>query len=382
MKKKIMFMINSLYGGGAEKVLQTILNNLDTSKYEITLYSMHREKIDNQCYKSKFKYRAVFDDCKSKNIFLKTIHFYFSKIKGWVFNNCSSKLFYRLYIHDKYDVEIAFIEGESTKIISGSTNKNSRKLAWVHIDLVSNPWTEFLYKNTLDEKKHYEKFDKIVCVSSSVKDAFIKKYQIGEDHIIVLHNPFDKNEILNKSNQKCDSISDNDFNIVTVGRLEPQKGYDRLINIAEKLKTDGFSFKIYIIGDGSQKNTLKNMIIKYGLNDYVKLLGFKENPYCYMKKCDLFVCSSRSEGYSTVIAEAIILGLPVVSTECAGIHELFGNHQCGVISENNENDLYKKLYEVIRDKNKLSYYMSESKLRGEEFSLESVLRRIEELMNG
>lgn len=379
MKKKIMFMINSLYGGGAEKVIQTILNNLDTSKYEITLYSMHREKIDRQCYKSAFDYKVIFDDCKSNNKFIKIFNTLFYKVKGFIFNNCSSKVFYKLFIHEKYDVEIAFIEGESTKIIAGSSNKNSKKLAWVHIDLLSNPWTSFLYKDVIDEKNHYEKYDKIICVSSSVKESFIKKYKIA-DNVIVLHNPFDKKEILDKSNFDCD-LKNNDFKMISVGRLEPQKGYDRLINIAAKLKSDGFKFKIYILGDGSLKSLLINTISEYELQDYVELLGFKENPYCYMKNCDLFVCSSRSEGYSTVIAEAIIIGMPIVSTDCAGIHELFGKYDCGLISKNNEEDLYQKLYEVLSDKSILSFYSSQSKLRGKEFSLEYVISKIEELIN-
>lgn len=374
-----MFMINSLYGGGAEKVIQTILNNLDTSKYEITLYSMHREKIDRQCYKSAFDYKVIFDDCKSNNKFIKIFNALFYKVKGFIFNNCSSKVFYKLFIHEKYDVEIAFIEGESTKIIAGSSNKNSKKLAWVHTDLISNNWTSFLYKDVLEEKNHYEKFDKIICVSKSVKESFIKKYKII-DNVIVLHNPFDKEDILDKANSFCD-INTNCFKMISVGRLEQPKGYDRLISIVAKLKSNGFKFKIYIIGDGSLKPFLINAISNYGLQDFVELLGFKENPYCYMKNCDLFVCSSRSEGYSTVIAEAIIIGMPIVSTDCAGIHELFGKYDCGLISKNNEEDLYQKLYEVLSDKSILSFYSSQSKLRGKEFSLEYVISKIEALMN-
>ncbi len=169
-------MVNSLYGGGAEKVLQTLLKNIDYQKYDITLYSMHREILDPTCYPNSLHYRVVFDKKVGKTPISSLFYSVLEKIKGKVFQFLPSSLFYRMYIHGKYDVEIAFIEGESTKIIAGSSNKKSKKIAWVHIDLISNPWTSFLYKNDEDEKKHYMKFDQICCVSEKVKEAFLQKY--------------------------------------------------------------------------------------------------------------------------------------------------------------------------------------------------------------
>lgn len=177
--KRIMFMINSLYGGGAEKVLQTLLHNLDRTKYDITVYSMHDEEIRPECYPLDVTYRAVFGGYHGTSKLLEKIHDVMAKIKGKLFLIAPSWLFYLLCFHEKYDVEIAFIEGEATKIISGSINKQSRKIAWVHIDLLANPWTDFLYRNVDDESRHYQKFDKIVCVSESVKKAFVQKYSVG-----------------------------------------------------------------------------------------------------------------------------------------------------------------------------------------------------------
>ena len=139
--KKVMFMVNGLSGGGAEKVLQTLLANLNYDKYNITLYSMHREKIEEMDYPKKIHYKVVFDYYQGKNEIKKKIYSVAEKIKGKIFQKCSAKIFYRLFIRENYDVEIAFIEGESTKIISGSGNKKSKKYAWVHIDLIENPWT-------------------------------------------------------------------------------------------------------------------------------------------------------------------------------------------------------------------------------------------------
>ena len=169
-------MVNSLYGGGAEKVLQTILGNIDYTKYDVTLYSMHRESISPEYYPESIHYKVVFDNYCGKYQIGKIIYQIKAKIKGKCFQWLPSSLFYRLFFHEKFDVEIAFIEGESTKIISGSTNKKSKKIAWVHIDLVANPWTEFLYKSNNDERNHYMHFDNICCVSNKVKEAFLKKF--------------------------------------------------------------------------------------------------------------------------------------------------------------------------------------------------------------
>lgn len=176
--KKIMFMTNTLYGGGAEKVLQTILKNLNFEKYDVTLYSLHREVLDPDKYPPNLKYKAVFDAYSGHSRLGRFLYGLYAMIRGKCFQILPSRIFYRLFIRGTFDVEVAFIEGESTKIISGSPNKKSRKIAWVHVDLEANPWTDFLYKNKQDESLHYQKFDKIVCVSDGVKQSFLKKYSL------------------------------------------------------------------------------------------------------------------------------------------------------------------------------------------------------------
>ncbi len=174
--KKIMFMTNTLYGGGAEKVLQTILKNLNYEKYDVTLYSMHREVLDPEKYPKNLKYRAVFDAYSGHSRLGRFLYGLYAIVRGKCFQILPSTVFYRLFIRGTYDVEVAFIEGESTKIIAGSPNKKSRKIAWVHTDMLVNPWTDFLYKNKQDESRHYQKFDSIVCVSDGVKQSFLSKY--------------------------------------------------------------------------------------------------------------------------------------------------------------------------------------------------------------
>lgn len=374
-------MINSLNGGGAEKVLQTLLANLDYRKYDVTLYSMHRENIAELDYPSQIHYKVVFDRYAGKNALWRRVREFTGKVKGKLFSILPSKLFYALFFQEKYDVEIAFIEGESTKIISGSTNRQSKKYAWVHIDLQQNPWTDFLYQSVEDERAHYEAFDKILCVSESVRSAFLSKYSISPGKVAVQYNPIDRAEILRKAQLPCEVAGKTMFRMIAVGRLVNQKGFDRLIKVAAKLRDDGLRFELLILGEGENRPLLEELIQGLGLENVVYLLGFRTNPYSIMATGDLLVCSSRSEGFSTVVTEGVILGLPVVSTDCAGIREIFGPAQCGMITENSSEDLYAALKKILDAPQQLKRFREETARRGEYFSLSNTMRCVESILD-
>ena len=380
-KKKVLFMINSMYGGGAEKVLQTIINNIDQEKYEITVYSLHREKIDKKIYKKSFNYKVVFDLYQGKNRIKKIFSNIFLKIKGKVFSHCSSNLFYTLFIHEKFDVEIAFIEGESTKIISGSNNKLSKKIAWVHVDLIENPWSDFIYKNVDDESRHYSKFDKIVCVSNATKKAFIDKYRIDDEKVVVHYNPIDTEDIIKKAGEKNNTSVCEIPQIMAVGRLVNQKGFDRLLKAINRLKEEQEIFKLHIIGEGSQKEELNNYILKNNLQEYVKLHGYIENPYKLMKNGDILICSSRAEGFSLVIAEAIILGLAIVTTNCSGPVELIEDGKYGLLIENSQNGIYEGLKKLLNNKELIKEYKRKSNIRKNIFKIENNIKELEKLID-
>lgn len=381
MKKRIMFMVNSLYGGGAEKVLQTLLRHLDLTRYDITLYSMHRETLDPAYYPTDIRYRVVFDEITCRSRCLQRILTLFYKIRGKLFSYCAPSLFYRLFIRGTYDVEIAFIEGESTKIISGSTNRASKKYAWVHVDLEQNPWTSFLYHSVNEEARRYQKFDRIFCVSNEVRASFLRKYQVDPAKAETLYNPIDREEILQKSREPAILPIKNTLKLVTVGRLVHQKGYDRLVRVADRLLQEGFDFVLYIIGDGEERASLEQYIREHNLQDNVILLGYQANPYKFMRLCDLFVCSSRAEGFSTVITEAVILGLPIISTDCAGVREILGAESCGIITDNNTNALYNSIIYTIRNPNMIKDFKSAALYRSVFFSTNTSINRIEDLLN-
>ena len=378
-KKKILFMINSMYGGGAEKIFQTLLRNLPKDRYDITVYSVNQCKIDYDYYPEYIKYKYIFGSIdENVGSFSNTITKIKNKIKLWMYEKCSSIFFYRQFIKEKYDVEIAFIEGYATKIISGSNNENSRKIAWVHIDLMENPWTEVAYKNLEEEKDCYKKYDRILGVSEEVVKAFKQRMDI-KDTVGVQYNPVDDVEINQKADMENIQYSSDMKNFVTIGRLVDQKGYDRLLRVVNELK-DQYKFCIRILGEGTNRKQLEEYIRKHQLEDYVKLLGFKDNPYPYVKAADAFICSSRSEGFSTVATEAMILQKPIFTTDCAGMKELFGGYQCGIICENSEDALKDMLEEVLLKEN-FDGYRKDIEKRSEFFILERRMKEIKDIID-
>ena len=388
-KKKVLFMINSMYGGGAEKIFQTLLNNLEPSKYDITVYSVNQCKIDHKYYPENIKYKYIFGGIdESTGQISKIITKIKNKINLSRYEKDSPETFYKRFIKEKYDidvnpnsiydVEVAFIEGYATKIISGSNNKDSKKIAWVHIDLMENPWTEVAYHSLEEEKECYQKYDNILGVSEEVVKAFEKRMDI-RDTVSVQYNPVDDIEINQKATMDNIEYPSNIKNFVTIGRLVDQKGYDRLLHVVNELK-DHFKFCIRILGEGSDREKLEDYIKKNHLEDYVKLLGFQNNPYPYIKAADAFICSSRSEGFSTVATEAMILQKPIFTTDCAGMKELFGEYNCGMICKNSEDGLKRMLEEVFAKEN-FDEYQQDIKKRSEFFKLERRMKEISDIID-
>lgn len=188
MKRRVVFFVNSLYGGGAEKVLQTLLRHLDKTKFEVTLYSLHKSVLD-ESYPSDITYRYIYGHGKVGDY-----------LKTFIYKFFPPSLFYRLFIHEEYDTEVAYIEGYSTRIVSGSINKKSKKIAWVHIDLGNNHWTDVAFHDRKEEETIYRKFDVVVAVSETARQAALQLFP-GIRCSMCLYNPIDSEEIIRKSKE-------------------------------------------------------------------------------------------------------------------------------------------------------------------------------------
>lgn len=370
MKKKILFLIESFAGGGVEKVFIDLINNMDINKYDVTVMSIWDYGVRKKDLRKDVKYKSIFPNIKGIS---RVFHNFVEKSDG--------KLLYKLGIREKYDIEIAFIEGRATKIIGASTNPNSRKIAWVHIDLAQGHWTSKVFRESTElEKNYYKKFNDIVFVSNSAKEGFIKLFGDDFDNLQVKYNPLIANDVIRKSQEIVDDIEKpNDKKLlVASGRLDSQKGFDNLLEVCNKLNKDKFNYELWILGEGVERTSLEKLIDKYNLNN-VKLLGYKDNPHKYIKYGDLFICSSRNEGFSLVIAEAMILGLPIISTNCSGPNELLEFGRYGMMVDNNKSALYEGLNQLLSNDELLKYYKEKSKSRQSIFNYKISIDSIEQL---
>lgn len=372
--KNILFFIESLSGGGAEKVLVTLLKHIDYTKYRITLLTLVDTGIlKNSIVFSKINYHTVIKE--SDNPILK---FWYKVKYKLIYHYLSTSLVNKWIIPQKgIDTYIAFTEGYCTKILA-HTKRN--KIAWVHIDLKALPWTinERIYKNKQEEKNAYSNYDKIICVSNSVKKIMQEDYCL--EHVETIYNPIDTKTIITKSIEINDTNISDGFNLISIGRLVPQKGYDLLIPITSKLVKEGINVHLYILGTGTEKEKLESIIAAEGMNNNIHLLGFQENPYSIMKNMDLFVCSSRSEGYSLVIAEALTLGLPVVSMNCSGPNELLDNNKYGTLCDNYE-ELYQAISTAITNKNYYKDLKEKAAKRKDFFDITTTMKQIDQLLS-
>ena len=206
------------------------------------------------------------------------------------------------------------------------------------------PWL----KNTSDSLKY---IDYVFCVSESVKKSFIKKYPKYKDNAKVLYNFIDKREIIKKANQEYDiELERGILNILTVGRLTEQKGYDVAIQAAKYLMEKKINFKWYAIGEGKKRKELEKEIRKANLEKVFILLGRRDNPYIYMKNCDIYVQPSRHEGYCTTITEALTIDKVVIASNIPENQEQIINNKTGLLVDLDAQKIAKKIIKIKNDK--------------------------------
>lgn len=242
---------------------------------------------------------------------------------------------YKLIIRKKYDTEIAFQYGPATKILSASTNKECNHLVWIHG-----------YDNGLSYINYYKHFDKVITVSKCNAERFMKESN-GIVPVEVSYNPIDEKEVIRKSQEPIEYTFSKGINLVAVGRLSPEKGFERLVKVVSRLVNEGQKLTLYIIGDGPRRLALERLIEEECLSDNVILLGSQSNPHKYSSKCDVMICSSFSEGYSTVCAEAIMMGIPVISTSVSGAEEIIHDSGAGMVVGMSDEDIYKGIKTVV-----------------------------------
>ena len=376
---KILFLIHDLGQGGAEKVLVNLVNNLDRNLFEISLTVLFGGGVNEQFLAPDIHFHAVFKKMLPGN-------------SKWM-KSLSPKQLHRLCVKEHYDIEVSYLEGPSARVISGCENPETKKICWIHSNHFSMGEVTAPFRSEKEAVECYTSFDSIVCVSRFMQENFCQWMPV-QDRCVVLYNTIDSEDIQEKAKEpvpELDSESGESGNsgetrlshiprLVAVGTLKEVKGFDRLLRIVKRLKEEGVNCCLYILGKGPLEQELQRFIDENGLADDVKLLGYQLNPYKYVSRCDLYVCSSHSEGFSTAATEALIVGTPVCTVDVSGMKELLGeNNEYGVVTENNEEALYQGIKSLLLDKKRLADYAEKAKERGNTFDTESTVKAVEDL---
>lgn len=367
MKKiKILFLIHDLGQGGAEKVLVNLVNNMDRTKFDISVISLFGNGVNEQFLKKDIRYRYIWKkEIPGNSKWMKLL---------------TSEQLHKFCIKDKYDIEVAYLEGPVTRIIGGCQNKSTHLVSWVHVEQQTEKYAFSSYRGKKEAQKCYRCMNRIIAVSESVKQDFIDVFQWTAGNVNVLYNTNESEKIKAISREKIDIFKKNEFNVISVGSLKPAKGFDRLIRIHAHLRKEGIPVHTYILGKGPQKDELEKLINEYEITDSFTLLGYNTNPYKYIAKADLFVCSSWREGFSTAATESLIVGTPVCTVDVSGMREMLGdNDEYGVIVENNEDALYHAVREMYQKPVLLEHYKHQAEIRGYDFSTKKTVMEAEQM---
>lgn len=358
---KILFFIETLKSGGAEKVMIDLVNHMDQTKFDITVQTVWA--------------------CDASNYLVPGIHYKYmysaeSKANHLRYRaEAESGLAYRLHIKDDYDIECAYIEMGPTKVLSASTNKKAKKLAWVHCDLMKKIENVEIFVSK--SGKQYQQYDEVICVSETARESF--RTLFGDTPPSrVLYNVID-DDVIRKKARESMSVPPHGARqiIAAVGRLSKEKGYDRLLRVSRLLLEDGIDHELWLVGEGPEGASLKRYVTENHMSDSVRFFGFQSNPYPYVQAADLCVCSSHFEGFSTFAAECMILGKPFVTTECSGMREILGDSEYGLITKNQEESLYHGLKELLTNQQLRVVYAEKASKRGLDFSTERLVQDTE-----
>ena len=368
MKKRILFLIPTLMNGGAERVLLNLVNNTNYDQFDISVKTVMNVG----------RYQSQLDERIHYSYIFNSLH----KGTRFFFNFFSPEYLYNRYIGYNYDIVVSYLEGMTSRIVSGCQNQDVKKVTWIHIELNNKKLFTIGFRSFREAKKCYKSFDNIVCVSDTVRKCFEEVSGI-HDNLQVLYNTNETDQIRKHMLEPVDDMEFNQdaFNICSVAKIEPSKGYDRLVRIHKKLLSDGIKNRVFVFGTGSEKDKLEAYLKENNLTGSFRFVGYRENPYKYIRLCDLYVCSSRREGFSTAVTEALIIGLPVISTNCSGAKELLGyNNEYGIVVDNDELALMNGIREMLSVEGLLDYYKQQAIKRGEFFSTEKTVAAVTNML--
>lgn len=396
MKKKILIFSHAMEIGGAERALLGLLNSFDYSKYEVDLFLLKHsgelmplipEKVnllpEAPAYSAIMMPMVTVLKSGQIDVLLGRL---IGKLKAKSFNEkmkyndsavsieYSHKYTKKIMpmISDKeYDIAISFL---TPHYFVAEKVKAKKKIAWIHTDY------SYIDIDVESELKMWSVYDNIISISDDVTKAFLKKFPSLENKITVIENILSKQFIDEQVGliNIDDEFDNSKLKLLSVGRFCEAKNFDNVPEIASIIKSKGIDFKWYIIGYGSDEDLIKSKIAEFGMYDTVIILGKKENPYPYIKACDIYVQPSRYEGKAVTVHEAQILNKPIIITDYPTAKSQLTNGFDGVIVSLDNQDCADGIAKVIQDKELQSKLIEN--MKSTNYSNESEIEKLYKLI--
>lgn len=368
--RKVLFFIHDLGPGGAEKVLVNLVNNMDPEQFDITVMTLVGGGVNEQFLKPHIRHVTCFERLLRGHTHLLKL-FSPRQLHDW-------------FIKEKYDIEVSYLEGPAARIISGCPHPDTKLVSWVHVEQHTQACAAKAFRSYDESKVCYEKFHQTVCVSEYVKRDFLSLYP-SLFPVDVYNNTNETDHILQKKDEDVEVgvFYAGQIRLCGVGKLMPNKRFDAIFRIHDRLRRQGYPVHTYLLGDGPERAKLETFVHEKGLRESVTFLGYQTNPYKYVARCDLFLCASLAEGFSTAATEALIVGTPVCTVEVSGMKEMLGeNDEWGIVTKNDEEALYQGIKKLLDDPALLAHYKQMAIERGKTFSTENTVKAVEEMLLG
>ena len=356
-KRKVLIVVHQLNLGGVQKALISALDVIDYSKNDVTLY-VRKDRTDLISLVNKNVSKIIINKDKTKYYRKPYAVWLQLKLKfAEVFKNNSEDIKNKLndyivseqfkfekenYFADdsEYDVAVSYIQSHTAKFLAENI-KAKRKIMFYH-----GSKDEFHEINQTVMKE----YEKIYCVSKGALKAISQIYPDFSHKMDYLENYVDAENVREKAEEFTPDYPDDKLILCSCGRITSVKGYDLAVNAAEILRDKGLDFKWYFVGDGAERSNIDKLIADKNLGDYITITGLKDNPYPYIKNCDIYVQPSYEEAHPLSIIEAQILCKPLVTTATVGGKSIIVEGLNGLISDIDSESLADKLLQLTNDK--------------------------------
>ena len=375
-KIKMLFRHRSMEMGGVEKVMLSIVNNLNPEKFEITVcLNLNQGELRNEFPPHIRKlYLAEGKEDFSKNIILQKIQLYQRKKKLEKLRK-NPEIIDKKHLKEYFDIEIGMTYNDFESVLN-SSNKNSKKIGWFHSE-INVPGLKPLLPEIL---KQFPQFDVMVYCSQKIKDLMhIHHPDLHFPREKVIINAISIEEIKVKAAEKIEAFSEKP-SFVSVGRLHYRKGYHKLIEAHTKLIREGHDHQILIVGEGEHRQNLEKLIKENKVERTFILLGNKMNPYPYIKNADFFILPSESEAWPLVIAEALILQKPIIATDTGDVSMMIAPEKTGILIPYKVEEMYYSMKRFLTDKPLISEIKSNLQNIEDQFDNKKIFESIEIMM--